>query len=130
MTQRESGSNKLTTLLTRLNENGNFSITVLTDSQGLPIASAAMPGFDPERQSAVVAVIQRMAEQAGNRLGLDMDEICLNAANGHRLVCRNFQAGSNQLILAVLIKNRDQSHRRLTNQAILNITQVWKSYWG
>lgn len=130
MAQRESGSKKLHLLLDSLNQNGNFSITVLTDAQGLPIASAARPGYDPERQSAVVALIQRMALQASSRLGLDMDEICLNAADGQRLVCRAFNVGSNQLILAVLINNREQSHRRLTNRAVQNIAQVWQSYWG
>ncbi|HEX2981520.1 MAG TPA: hypothetical protein VHO48_14730, partial [Anaerolineaceae bacterium] len=112
MTQRESGSNKLHQLLTTLNQEGKFSITVLTDSQGLPIASAAQPGYDPERQSAVVALVQRMAEQASSRMGLDMDEICLNAADGQRLVCRVIEVGNNRLILAVLMSSREQSHRR------------------
>ncbi len=130
MAQRESGSNKLHQLLDSLNQNGDYSISVLTDAQGLPIASAARPGYDAERQSAVVALVQRMALQAGNRLGLDMDEVCLNAADGQRLVCRAFNVGNNQLILAVLMNNREQRYRRLTNQAVLNITQVWQSYWG
>lgn len=129
MTQRESGSNKLHQLLANLNQDGKYSISVLTDSQGLPIASSAKTGFDPERQSAVVALVQRTAEQAGSRLGLDMEEICLNASDGQRLVCRPFTIGSSQLILAVLMSSREQSYRRLTSQAIQSISKVWKSYW-
>lgn len=130
MTQRESGSRKLHQLLTKMNQDGNFCITVLTDAQGLPIASAAKPGYDPERQAAVVALVQRTATTASNRLGMDMDEISLNAADGQRLVCRSFVVGSSHLILAVSISSRDQAYRRLTNQAIQSIIEIWKSYWG
>lgn len=130
MTQPVSGSSKLCQVLEELNQEGGYSIAVLTDSQGLTIASATMPGLDPERQSAVAALVHKAVDQAASRLGMDMEEICLNASGGQRLVCRAFDAGSSQLILAVLMNNRQQTHRRLTGRAIHSIASIWETYWG
>ncbi len=124
-----SGSAALSQLLAKMNDEGSFPISVLTDRQGLPIAFAAAPGYDPDRQSAVVALVQKTATQVSGHLGMETDEITLNAADGQRLVCRPFEVSGNQLILAVMVGKRAQTHRRLTTQTIRNITQVWKSYW-
>jgi len=123
----KSGSTELTRLLVDLNEQGKFPITVLTDRHGFPIASAAVPGQDPEMQSAVVALIQKTAIQAGHQLGLaQADEISLYDTQGRRLVCRLFCANGHNLILAVLVPNKSQSYRRLTNKVVNHIRRQWK----
>ncbi|MEW5867698.1 MAG: hypothetical protein AB1894_00355 [Chloroflexota bacterium] len=127
--QISSGSSELRKLLADMNQTGGFIISVLTDRQGLPIAFAAAPGSDPERQSAVVALVQKTAAQASTHLGITTDEISLNAVDGQRLVCRPFEINGNTLILAVMVAERSHSYRRLTNQTIRRIAEVWKSYW-
>ncbi len=120
---------QLAELLARMNRESGFPISVLTDQQGLAIASAADKGSDPERQSAVVALVQRAAVQGSQKLGMaETDEISLFDANGQRLVCRPFRVEGFELILAVMASNKTQSHRRATNHTIAEIRRVWKSF--
>ncbi len=113
-------------LLEQLNTDGGFTISVLTDSQGLPIASAGDSALDPDRQSAVVALIQKTVSQVGNRLGMEgADEISFNDAHGQRMVCRPFKINAHDLILAVMIPKGQTSYRRLTNQATAAISRIW-----
>ncbi len=117
----------LADLLRTLNQDGGFSISVLSDQQGFPLASATDPGQDPDLQAAVVALIQKSAVQATNQLGMaETDEISLYSAGGRRLVCRLFTANEHRLILAVQIPDKTQSYRRLTNRAIAAIQKNWK----
>ena len=126
-----SGSIELNQLLSGMNRAGGFPISILTDTQGLAIASAAQDGLDPERQSAVVAFVQKTAVQVSRQLGMaQADEISLYDAVGQRLVCRPFQIDEHQLILAVMVADREQSYRRLTNHTLVEIQRVWKQYWG
>ena len=121
------GSARLAEVLMEMNREGDFSISILTDRQGFPIASAAQPGQDPDVQAAVVALVQKTAVQARQQLGMaQTDEISLYDADGQRLVCRPFDANGHDMILAVRIPNRHQSYRRLTNQAINQICRTWK----
>ncbi len=130
MAKQESGSGKLNQLLAEMNQNGGFPISVLTDAQGLAIASAARNGMDTDRQSAVVAFIQKVAGQAARQLGMGAtDEIALNDENGQSLICRPFQVNGHELILAVIVPEKDASYRRATNQAINEIIQTWKQFW-
>lgn len=127
MTNSQSSSTNLSELLATMNEKGSFPISVLTDRQGFPIASAASPGQDPDTQSAVVALVQKTASQASNQLGMSAtDEISLYDTEGRRLVCRPFNANGHDMILAVLIPNRNQSYRRLTNQTVSAIRKSWR----
>ncbi len=131
MTGKEStsSSSEFIKILARLNQTGAFPIAVLTDEHGLPIAFAAQDGFDPERQSAVVALIQKTVTQAGKHLGMDATaEITLYDVSGQRLVCRSFTAGSYELILTVIVPGREQSYRRITTRAINEIRRVWTRY--
>lgn len=126
-TKAKSGSAKLSELLTEMNEQGKFSISVLTDQHGFPIASAAEPGEDAETQSAVVALVQKTAVQAHTQLGMaQIDEISLFDTTGQRLVCRPFNAKGFDMILAVRTPDRNQSYRRLTNQMITAVRRIWK----
>ena len=122
-----SGSAKLSDILAEMNEQGQFSISILTDQQGFPLASASAEGEDPDTQSAVVALVQKTAVQAHNQLGMGQtDEISLFDASGQRLVCRPFAANGYDMILAVRIPKRKQTYRRLTNNAIISIRQLWR----
>lgn len=128
--QTSSGSNELNKLLSEMNAAGNFTISVLTDRQGLPIAYATAPGYDPDRQSAVVAQLQKNTSQVGQQLGmLQIDEIVWNDASGQRLICRVFSVKSHELILAILAPDKERSYRRATSRAISDMRRIWKSYW-
>ncbi len=121
------GTTKLNQLLEAMNVQGGFPIAVLTDRDGLPIASAMVPGQDMDRQSAVVAMVQRTAVQVQERLGMAAtDEISIFDAEGRRLVCRPFQVQGQDMILAVLVPDKEKKYRRLTNQALVAIRQLWK----
>jgi predicted regulator of Ras-like GTPase activity (Roadblock/LC7/MglB family) len=120
------GSADLAKLLGEMNESGGFLISVLTDRHGFPIASAATPGQDPDRQSAVVALVQKTAAQVREQLGMaETDEISLYDSNGQRLVCRPFTANGYDLILAVLVPDRQKSYRRLTTHTVSDIRRLW-----
>jgi len=127
MSNSQASSTNLSQLLATMNEKGRFPISVLTDRQGFPIASAASSGQDPDTQSAVVALVQKTASQASNQLGMSAtDEISLYDTEGRRLVCRPFNANGHDMILAVLIPKRNQSYRRLTNQTVNAIRKSWR----
>ena len=122
-----SGSIELARVLQDMNQQGDFPIAIITDRQGFPIASAAAPEQDPETQSAVVALVQKTATQASHQLGMaSTDEISLYDTRGRRLVCRPFTVNNYELILAVVIPDKQQSYRRLTNKAVREIRQRWK----
>jgi predicted regulator of Ras-like GTPase activity (Roadblock/LC7/MglB family) len=123
----KSGSTELAKILATMNNQGGFPIAIVTDRHGFPIASAAMPGEDPEIQSAVVALVQKTASQVQNQLGMaQTDEISMFDTEGRRLVCRPFYANGHNMILAVLVPDRHQSYRRLTNTAVNAIKRQWK----
>jgi hypothetical protein len=54
------------------------------------------------------------------------DEISLFDTKGRRLVCRPFSANGHNLILAVLVPDKQQSYRRLTNTAVNAIRKQWQ----
>lgn len=124
---QKSGSTELAELLMVMNKQGGFPIAVVTDRHGFPIASAASPGEDPETKSAVVALVQKTASQVRHQLGMaQTDEISLFDTQGQRLVCRPFSANGHDMILAVLIPDKHQSYRRLTNKTVNAIRRRWK----
>jgi hypothetical protein len=125
-----SGSDQMNTLLARMNQEGGFPISVLSDTQGLTIAFAAAPDRDPERQSAAVAYIQKAAAMVGRQLGMtEPDEISFYDSNGLRLVCRPFDMEEYRLILAVLVPGRNRSYRRATNLAMQEVRRIWSVSW-
>jgi predicted regulator of Ras-like GTPase activity (Roadblock/LC7/MglB family) len=120
-----AGSRQLSSLLAEMNRQGGFLISVLTDQEGLPLASAsAAEGESPEMQAAVVALIQRSTRHTEKvNMGVT-DEVSVYDHQGRRLVCRPFEVSGRLLVLAVTAP-RQQSYRRLTNQAIQAIRQAW-----
>lgn len=114
----------LTDVLQSLNVAGGFLVTVLTDAEGLVLACAPSPGWDADKQAAVVALIQRAARQAQMvRLG-EMDEICLRDVSGRRLICRAFEVDGHSLLLSILTEE-GKPYRRLTNAAVRGVRKVW-----
>lgn len=125
--ETKSGADILIEILTDMNREANFQMSVLTDKEGLPIASAFSNGSDPERQSAVIAFLQKTAVQVSKQLGMDeIDEISFSYVDGQHLICRPFSIDSNRLILAIIVIDRDQSYRRITNRALTEIKNIWK----
>jgi len=130
MTEQISGSAKLNHILSDMNEESGFPISILTDGQGLAIAAAARNGMDTERQSAVVAFVQKTVNQVAKQLGMaTTDEFSLYDENGQHLVCRPFSISDHELILAVVVPDKQTRYRRSTNTAINHITQTWKEFW-
>jgi predicted regulator of Ras-like GTPase activity (Roadblock/LC7/MglB family) len=124
--ETQSGADILLGILNNMNHEANFPMSVLTDKEGLPIASAFSNGADPEKQSAVVAFLQKTAVQVSKQLGMDeIDEISFSYVDGQHLVCRPFNIETNRLILAIIVTDRDQSYRRITNRAISEIRNIW-----
>ena len=110
-----------------MNEEGQFEISIITNLHGFPISSSASGDRDPEKQSAVVALIERTGLQVRDQLGMSAtDEISVYDTHGNRLVCRPFEANGQQLILAVLVSDKNKSYRRLTNKTISAIRRSWK----
>ncbi len=123
----KSGSAEITNLLTIMNDEGGFPVSVLTNRQGFSIASAVAPEEDPEKHSAVVALVQKTASQVREQLEMaKTDEISVFDTNGQRLVCRPFDTNGHNLVLAVIIPDRHTSYRRLTNKTVNAIRRLWK----
>ena len=121
----KTGSEQISSILANMNDQGRFLVSVLTDLEGLPIASAtAVDGESAEMQAAVVALIRKSALQTAKVNMAETDEISVFDRQGRRLVCRPFQVSDRALVLATMVP-RDRSYRRLTHNAISAIQQVW-----
>jgi predicted regulator of Ras-like GTPase activity (Roadblock/LC7/MglB family) len=126
-----SGAVQINNLLVQMNREGDFPVSVLADSQGLPISWAAREEIDPERQSAVVAMVQKAALQAARQLGMQStDEIMFSDSSGHGVVCRIFEADGLSMILAVILPDREHAYRRATNRAVNEIRRIGRQFWS
>jgi predicted regulator of Ras-like GTPase activity (Roadblock/LC7/MglB family) len=116
----------LADILKDLTQGGDFSIAVLTDRNGLPIASSDGDQVTSEAQSAVVAQIQNVVIRALGNISMSTpDEISLNDVDGRKLVCRQFSGGDGAVYLAVVMPNRSKPYRKAMNRAIRLVQQVW-----
>ena len=128
--QVNSGFDLLESVLFEMNGIGKFPRSVLTDKEGLPIASAATDGSSADQQSAVVAFIQKASIQASKQLGFtNLDEITFSYSDGKQLVILPFTVKDKVVLLSVVVTDRDQSYRKVTNNAISEIIKVWDYYW-
>ncbi len=101
---------------------GGFSIAVLTDENGLPVAFSGTDEDTSEAQSAAVAQIQKMILRVREHMSMgEPEEFVMNDVNGTRLVCRSFEAATSPLILAVQIPDRGKPYRKLMNQLIRSV---------
>ena len=125
------GPPELVGLISAMNAEAGFPITVLTDKQGLVLAASSQAGMNAARQSAVVAKIRGAADLVARQLDMGvMDEISLFDEDGQRLVCRPIAMRGEDLILAVMVPTRGQAYRRSTNKAITAIRRTWQSRNG
>ena len=118
------GPENLIAALRTLNTRGEFLIAVLTDAEGLLLASAPSPGWDAEKQAAVVALVQRAARQAQAASMDAADEVTIRDVTGRRLICRPFEVDGQMLLLSVLME-AGRPYRRLTNDAIRDVRRAW-----
>lgn len=118
---------RLTQILTEMNLEGQFPMAILADRDGFPIASVSGNEQDPEKQSALVALVQRAVSHAQSQLGMaETDEFSVFDAQGTRLVCRPFVAGGQTMVLAIIVPDKNLPYRRLTTRAIRAIQQLWQ----
>jgi predicted regulator of Ras-like GTPase activity (Roadblock/LC7/MglB family) len=110
-------------ILHEMNQAGNFEISVLTSTEGLPIATAPT-GYDSAHTAATVALLQRASNDTQRQLGAtDVDEVMICDHDHARLVCRYLPVGERRLILAVKVPP-GCSYRRITNQALRRIRRL------
>ena len=113
-------------LMQEINQQGNFLHTLLTDDQGLPIASSMTDLDQSEVQAALVSMVQKMACQISDSLQMSPTaEFVLNDVEGKRLVIRPFTIQGTEFILTVLISNHQIPYRRLIGSAIKTIKSTW-----
>ena len=103
---------------------GNFGGAVVATDDGLPIAMVNAIDIDTRLIGAVAASIKDLAVRAHQNL----DEISLRDKKGRLVVSRYFTINAPQgqyhLLLAVQVP-KHRAYRRLLNQAIRHIQQVW-----
>jgi len=111
--------------LERINREGNFEASVLATPDGLPIATAPA-GYDSDVTAAMVALLQSVAQQTQDHVGMaPLDEVSVRASDQIRLVCRSFRVDGEDFILAVVVPREQRYHRQLTNRAIRELTLTW-----
>jgi predicted regulator of Ras-like GTPase activity (Roadblock/LC7/MglB family) len=103
---------------------GGFLVTVLTDADGLVLASAPSPGWDADKQAGVVALIQRATRQAQMVSLGATDEFSIRDVKGRRLICRSFEVDGKTLLLSILT-DEGKPYRRLTNAALRGVRRMW-----
>lgn len=112
-------------IVLELSREEGFGTVVLTDATGLPLAISENRA-EAEALAAVVADILRSSAGIGRRLGWgDMSEIMLLSNDAQRgVLCRRFQAGKQDLVLALFIQPQ-YVYWKTTTQAINKIKQAW-----
>jgi|DewCreStandDraft_4_1066084.scaffolds.fasta_scaffold287787_1 predicted regulator of Ras-like GTPase activity (Roadblock/LC7/MglB family) len=124
MAEQTSRQFTIETVLRGLMEHGGFEAAVVATSDGLPIALVGQSTVDTRLVGAVAASMKDLATRAHQEL----DEISLRDKKGKLVVSRYFSIVSPQgqfnLLLAVQVPERT-SYRRLVNQAVKRIQQVW-----
>jgi predicted regulator of Ras-like GTPase activity (Roadblock/LC7/MglB family) len=112
-------------VLQELLDQGGFQAAVLANGEGLPVATVAARQ-DADVTSAMVAMLQRVSEEARQRLGMaDVDQVAIRDRAGARLVCRSLYLGEQAFLLAVMVPPRTY-YRQATNRALRQIRQAWQ----
>lgn len=116
---------KLEKILLKMNKEGDFKASLISDIDGLSLASAASE-FDDQRISAISGIVQEVSDKAERYIGFKkMDEVSMVDDDKFRLVCREFEAEGWHLILTVMVPPY-KTYRKLTNSALKEITNVLK----
>ncbi len=126
----KSGFDMLTNILFDINNTGKFTLSILTDKDGLPIVSASNDGVVPEKQAAVIGFIRKTSVQVSKLLGwTELEEIVYSFGNGYILVSRPFYATDNQLTLATIVSDKSKPYHEIMTMAITEIQKAWEFYW-
>jgi predicted regulator of Ras-like GTPase activity (Roadblock/LC7/MglB family) len=124
MARRPSRQSSIEKVLRDIIHEGGFGAAVVATSDGLPIAMVGATEVDTKLIGAVAASMKDLAKRAHQEL----DEISLRDKKGKLIVNRYFSIvapqGQFNLLLAVQVPER-KSYRRLINQAVKRIQQVW-----
>lgn len=109
-------------ILEEMNRSGKFRVSVLSSTEGLPIATAPQ-SYDSDLASTMVALLQQVSSDAQSQLGMaPIDEVTIRDHENLRLVCRRVVAGGEELILAALVPPNTY-YRRVTNRAVKQIKE-------
>lgn len=113
----------LSEILRGMQKAGQFKAVVLASADGLPVATAPA-GYDSDLAAALVAVLRKVSGEAQSQLGLaEIDEVVVRSRDRLSLVCRRFDVGAEELLLAVIIPP-GRRYRRTTNRGIAEIKSV------
>ncbi|MCK4763538.1 MAG: roadblock/LC7 domain-containing protein [Candidatus Aminicenantes bacterium] len=116
---------KLEKVLFRINKEGGFRASIISDLDGLSLASVASE-FDDRRISAISAIVQDVSEKAEKHFDFKrMDEVSLVDDGKFRLVFRQFEVGGQQFILTAAVPPHT-AYRKLTNAALKEISNILK----
>lgn len=114
---------KLEKILYQINKEGDFKTSIISDIDGLSLASATSD-FDEQRVAAIAGIVQEVSAKAEKYIGFKkMDEVSMVDDDKFRLVCREFEVEGRHLILTVMVPPY-KTYRKLTNTALKVITQV------
>ncbi len=112
-------------IIENLSHEDGFGTVVLTNASGLPLATSENRA-EAEALAAVVADVLRASAGISVRLGWGpMSEVMLLSEDAQRgVLCRTFQAGASELVLAFFILPQ-HTYWRATTQAIRDIQKAW-----
>jgi predicted regulator of Ras-like GTPase activity (Roadblock/LC7/MglB family) len=113
-------------ILARMNDEGQFTTTVLAGDDGLLVAAAPTPSpYSTDTLAAMVALVKGFIQETQSQLGLaKVDEVSILVDDRSRLICRYFTAEDRPLVLAT-IAPPDRPYRRLTTRTIHQIAKAW-----
>lgn len=121
--QISSTSPSLRKLLEEMQRQGEFRVSVLTSSDGLPIVTVPAH-YESDLASAMVALLQRVSNEVQGQIGMaEVDEVIIRDQEATRLVCRRFVVDGNELILVAIVP-AGRSYRRVMNQIIRRVKKV------
>ena len=106
-------------ILTWLIEDGALTGAVVASDDGLLIATAGRA--DAAIVAAVAAIMKTLAKRAHH----EMTEIVTRDDRGNKIVSRYFVVDKEPMLLSVNVP-AGRTYRRLTNQAIRRLKNVWR----
>ncbi len=117
----------LVDILNRLNAEGEFVASVLTDIDGIPLVSAVAGEKDlTEPLAAVVPLVRQSVQRSNERVGLaEANEVVVNNSDGARLVSRFFEVEERLFILVCVVPVK-RPYRKVMNKAIHAVNRLWR----
>jgi predicted regulator of Ras-like GTPase activity (Roadblock/LC7/MglB family) len=117
----------LVDILDRLNTEGEFVASVLTDIDGIPLVSAVTGERDlTEPLAAVVPLVRQSVQRSNEQVGLaEANEVVVNNSDGARLVSRFF-AVERRLFILVCVVPVKRPYRKVMNKAIQGLNRLWQ----